>query len=134
MPMPKLNAPAEIQWRRSNMNTRDPILLKSVEVLKDCRSLNAAAEMNCPMPRSVEKVPIRNEKRCSKCMHGMNQTEAEYPRQNKRSQTASLSQIGPATHSPTFLHDRDRIFIVCSTPVSRLRYSASSELVISCMA
>ena len=38
--------------------------MKSVEVLKDCRSLNAAAEMNCPMPRSVEKVPIRNEKRC----------------------------------------------------------------------
>ena len=65
MSMPKLNAPAEIHWRRSNMNTRDPILMKSVEVLKDCRSLNAAAEMNCPMPRSVEKVPIRNEKRCS---------------------------------------------------------------------
>ena len=64
MSMPKLNAPAEIRWRRSNMNTRDPILMKSVEVLKDCRSLNAAAEMNCPMPRSVEKVPIRNEKRC----------------------------------------------------------------------
>ena len=63
--MPKLNAPAEIHWRRSNMNTRDPILMKSVEVLKDCRSSNAAAEMNCPMPRSVEKVPIRNEKRCS---------------------------------------------------------------------
>ena len=63
--MPKLNASAEIHWRRSNMNTRDPILMKSVEVLKDCRSLNAAAEMNCPMPRSVEKVPIRNEKRCS---------------------------------------------------------------------
>ena len=65
MSMPKLNAPAEIHWRRSNMNTRDPILMKSVEVLKDCRSLNAAAEMNCPMPRSVEKVPIRNEKRCT---------------------------------------------------------------------
>ena len=64
MSMPKLNAPAEIHWRRSNMNTRDPILMKYVEVLKDCRSLNAAAEMNCPMPRSVEKVPIRNEKRC----------------------------------------------------------------------
>ena len=64
MSMPKLNAPAEIHWRRSNMNTLDPILMKSVEVLKDCRSLNAAAEMNCPMPRSVEKVPIRNEKRC----------------------------------------------------------------------
>ena len=65
MSMPKLNAPAEIHWRRSNMNTRDPILMKSVEVLKDCRSLNAAAEMNCPMPRSVEKVSIRNEKRCN---------------------------------------------------------------------
>ena len=64
MSMPKLNAPAEIHWRRSNMNARDPILMKSVEVLKDCRSLNAAAEMNCPMPRSVEKVPIRNKKRC----------------------------------------------------------------------
>ena len=64
MSMPKLNAPAEINWRRSNMNTRDPILVKFVEVLKDCRSLNAAAEMNCPMPRSVEKVSIRNEKRC----------------------------------------------------------------------
>ena len=64
MSMPKLNTPAEIHWRRSNINTRDPILMKSVEVLKDCRSLNAAAEMNCPMPRSVEKVPIRNEKRC----------------------------------------------------------------------
>ena len=64
MSMPKLNAPAEIHWRRSNMNTRDPILMKSVKVLKDCRSLNAAVEMNCPMPRSVEKVPIRNEKRC----------------------------------------------------------------------
>ena len=62
--MLKLNAPAEIHWRRSNMNTRDPILMKSVEVLKDCRSLNAADEMNCPMPRSVEKVPVRNEKRC----------------------------------------------------------------------
>ena len=68
MSMPKLNAPAEIHWRRSNMNTRDPILMKSVEVLKGCRSLNATAEMNCPMPRSVEKVPIRNEKRCSKSM------------------------------------------------------------------
>ena len=65
MSMPKLNAPVEIHWPRSNMNTRDPILMKSVEVLKDCRSLNAAAEMNCPMPRSVEKVPIRNEKRCT---------------------------------------------------------------------
>ena len=65
MSMPKLNAPAEIHWRRSNMNTRDPILMKSVEVLKDCRSLNAAAEINCPMSRSVEKVPIRNEKRCT---------------------------------------------------------------------
>ena len=64
MSMPKLNAPAEIHCRRSNMNTRDPILMKSVEVLKDCRSLNAADELNCPMPRSVEKVPIRNEKRC----------------------------------------------------------------------
>ena len=41
------------------------LLMKSVEVLKDCRSLNAAAEMNCPMPRSVEKVPIRNKKRCT---------------------------------------------------------------------
>ena len=72
MSMPKLNAPAEIHWRRSNMNTRDPILMKSVDVLKDCRSLNAAAEMNCPMPRSVEKVPIRNEKRCNTTlfMHG----------------------------------------------------------------
>ena len=65
--MPKLNAPAEIHWRRSNINTQDPILMKSVEVLKDCRSLNAASEMNCPMPRSVEKVPIRNEKRCRYC-------------------------------------------------------------------
>ena len=65
MSMPKLNAPAEIHWRQSNMNTRDPILMKFVEVLKDCRSLNAAAEMNCPMPRSVDKVPIRNEKRCT---------------------------------------------------------------------
>ena len=65
MSMPKLNAPAEIHCRRSNMNTRDLILMKSVEVLKDCRSLNAAAEMNCPMPRSVEKVPVRNEKRCT---------------------------------------------------------------------
>ena len=41
--------------------------MKSVEALKDCQSLNAAAEMNCPMPRSVEKVPIRNEKRCITC-------------------------------------------------------------------
>ena len=80
MSMPKLNAPVEIHWRRSNMNTRDPILMKSVEVLKDCRSLNVAAEMNFPMPRSVEKVPVRNEKRCSKCMDGMNQTETEYSR------------------------------------------------------
>ena len=64
MSMPKLNAPAEIHCRRSNMNACDPILMKSVEVLKDCRSLNAAAEMNFPMPRSVEKVSIRNEKRC----------------------------------------------------------------------
>ena len=63
--MPKLNAPAEIHWRRSNMNKRDPILMISVEVRKDCRSLNAADEMNCPMPRSVEKVPVRDEKRCT---------------------------------------------------------------------
>ena len=63
--MPKLNVPAELHCRRSNMNTRDPILMKYVKVLKDCRSLNAADEMNCPMPRSVEKVPVRNEKRCS---------------------------------------------------------------------
>ena len=63
--MPKLNVPAEIYWRRSNLNERDPILMKSVEVLKDCRSLNAAAEMNYPMPLSVEKVQISNEKRCS---------------------------------------------------------------------
>ena len=69
MSMPKLNAPAEIHWRRSNMNTRDPILMKSVEVLKDCRSLNAAAEINCPMSRSVEKVTIRNEKRCKYVPH-----------------------------------------------------------------
>ena len=31
----------------------------------------------------------------SKCMHGTNQTEAEYSRHGKRSQRASLSQIGP---------------------------------------
>ena len=31
----------------------------------------------------------------SKCMHGMDQTEAEYSRHGKRSQRASLSQIGP---------------------------------------
>ena len=31
----------------------------------------------------------------SKCMHGMNQTETEYSRHGKRSQRASLSQIGP---------------------------------------
>ena len=62
--MLKLNAPAEIHWGRSNIDTRDPILMKSVEVLKDCRSLNAADEMNCPMLRSVEKVLVRNEKRC----------------------------------------------------------------------
>ena len=31
----------------------------------------------------------------SKCMHCMNQTEAEYFRHGKRSQRASLSQIGP---------------------------------------
>ena len=60
--MLKLNAPAEIHWCRSNMNKRDPILMKTVEVLKDCRRLNASDEMNCPMPRSVEKVPVRNEK------------------------------------------------------------------------
>ena len=48
MSMPKLNAPAEIHWRRSNMNKRDPILMISVEVPKDCRSLNADDEMNCP--------------------------------------------------------------------------------------
>ena len=65
MSMPKLNAPAEIHWRPSNMNKRDPILMISVEVRKNCRSLNAADEMNCPMPRSVEKVPVRNEKICS---------------------------------------------------------------------
>ena len=65
MSMQKLNALAEIRWRRSNMNKRDPILMISVEVPKDCRSLNAADEMNCPMPRSVEKASVRNEKRCS---------------------------------------------------------------------
>ena len=64
MSIPKLNAPAEIHWRRSSMDKRDPMLMISVEVPKDCRSLNAADEMNCPMPRSVEKVPVRNEKRC----------------------------------------------------------------------
>ena len=31
----------------------------------------------------------------SKCMHGMNQTEAEYSRHGNRSQRASYSQIGP---------------------------------------
>ena len=31
----------------------------------------------------------------SKYMHGMNQTEAEYSRHGKRSQRATLSQIGP---------------------------------------
>ena len=31
----------------------------------------------------------------SKCMHGMNQSEAEYSKPGKRSQRASLSQIGP---------------------------------------
>ena len=31
----------------------------------------------------------------SKCMHGMNQTGAEYSRHGKKSQRASLSQIGP---------------------------------------
>ena len=64
--MLKLNAPAEIHWRRSNVNKQDPILMKSVEVLKDCRSLNAADEMNCSMLHSVKKVPVRNEKRCIK--------------------------------------------------------------------
>ena len=86
MSMPKLNAPAEIHWRRSNINTRDPILMKSVEVLKDCRSLNAAAEMNCPMPRSVEKVPIRNEKRC-------NEIFVKLPVANLRYLQTSIVQI-----------------------------------------
>ena len=71
MSMPKLNAPDEIHWRRSNMNKRDPILMISVEVPKDCRSLNAADEMNCPVPRSVEKVPVRNEKSVIR-MHRIN--------------------------------------------------------------
>ena len=31
----------------------------------------------------------------SKCMHGMNQTEAQYSGHGKRSQRATLSQIGP---------------------------------------
>ena len=38
-----------------------------------------------------------NEVDTSKCMHGMNQTEAEYSRHGKRSQRASLSQIGPSS-------------------------------------
>ena len=38
---------------------------------------------------------IINAQLTSKCMHGMNQTEAEYSRHGKRSQRASLSQIGP---------------------------------------
>ena len=38
---------------------------------------------------------LRWQKSTSKCMHGMNQTEAEYSRHGKRSQRASLSQIGP---------------------------------------
>ena len=54
--MPYRNPLAPVEYEHT-----DPILMKSVEVLKDRRSLNAAAEMNCPMPRSVEKVPIRNE-------------------------------------------------------------------------
>ena len=93
MSMPKLNAPAEIHWRRTNMNTRDPILMKSVEVLKDCRSLNAAAEMNCPMPRSVEKVPIRNEKRC------------KWYRQT--SLTKPVNRRAPQSNRP-FLRERER--------------------------
>ena len=84
MSMPKLNAPAEIHWRRSNMNTRDPILMKSVEVLKDCRSLNAADEMNCPMPRSFEKVPVRNEKRCISCHQSSHLAGQEFLRAANR--------------------------------------------------
>ena len=42
-----------------------------------------------------EYAPNSSGKRCSKCMHGMNQTEGEYSRHGKRSQRASLSQIGP---------------------------------------
>ena len=49
-------------------------------------------------------------RRTSKCMHDMNQTEAEYLRHSKRSQTASLSQIGPVVLeiSPDIVHVQNR--------------------------
>ena len=49
----------------------------------------------CSPANSFDDWPSSIAKRCSKCMHGMIQTEAENPRHSKRSQTASLSQICP---------------------------------------
>ena len=83
----------------------------------------------------------------SKCMHDMNQTEAEYPRHSKRSQRASLSSISPVgrhTRPPTPTSHMTKIGFasitsIASTSVSCFRRSASvaqppPELVIVSMA
>ena len=116
-------------WReRSNIDALTLPDLLSCDVLSNV-SVKMTAEfwdrrwhqiilLLCTDPRPVltqRSVVSTGLKVCtSKCMHDMNQTEAEHPRQSKRSQTTSSSQIGPSTHthSPTYLHDRGRIFIV----------------------
>ena len=52
--------------------------------------------LKLPRGKHIKTLPLYiNSFITSKRMQGMNQTEAEYPRHNKRSQTASLRQIGP---------------------------------------
>ena len=48
--------------------------------------------IECQASQGFYRIPRHS---TSKCMHGMNQTEAEYSRHGKRSQRANLSQIGP---------------------------------------
>ena len=61
-----MNATAEIHCIQSNMNERNLTLMQSVEVVKHCRNSNVADEIKCPLPTSIEKMPIRNEKWCTR--------------------------------------------------------------------
>ena len=113
-------------WHGSGLNSTDAYVLLLLDILRiqtsDFSSLTSQQYFST-----------------CKCMHDMNQTEAEHPRQSKRSQTASLSQIGPATHSPTYhFHipwpgslDCHRFFYSGFAPSGLM---PPSELVIACMA
>ena len=64
-PGSKSNAVVEIQCNGSNMKRCYLKLMKYVNIRAVCKSLTTATETKCTVPMSIDRLPIRGEKRCT---------------------------------------------------------------------